>query len=390
MKIESKKLTNYLKGGLGALALTSCLSSSAFAQSSEQRMLNLEQEVQFLSEQLIDLQVENSSEVPINTFDSIKFNLGGFITQTYTVNHAGDFSTDDQFDQTNIELLLSADITEEDRFFASLGYLRQHDFDNEHTLQDVTLRGFGRSINRNPLIIGWWEHTFGNSLAVKAGRFITPWGIINTEHFPPTLQELNQPIFLRPFEGNLTIPNFLNGVEASGGFAEQTISYNAYYGQFSGEPGESVFGGRLTWDIPGDIAVLGGSYQNGVKTGSGEDETYNAFGVDLLLNYNHFGMKAEWYNSSLDIREDEEAFYVQPFVTLGDFILFYRYDSIDLDDTVVPGRDEVEHIVGLNYFFDEKVRLRAQYTFNEYDVDQDSLGQDRDFNQLQFSVTASF
>ena len=151
------------------------------------------------------------------------------------------------------------------------------------------------------------------------------------------MQELNQPIFLRPFEGNLTIPNFLNGVEASGGFAEQTISYNAYYGQFSGEPGESVFGGRLTWDIPGDIAVLGGSYQNGVKTGSGEDETYNAFGVDLLLNYNHFGMKAEWYNSSLDIREDEEAFYVQPFVTLGDFILFYRYDSIDLDDTVVPG-----------------------------------------------------
>jgi len=206
---------------------------------------------------LIDLQVENSSEVPINTFDAIKFNLGGFITQTYTVNHAGDFGTQDQFDQTNIELLLSADITEKDRFFAALGYLRQHDFDNEHTAQDVNSREFGPNQNRNPVIIGWWEHTFTDALAVKAGRFITPWGIINTEHFPPTLMELNQPIYLRPFPGNTIIPDFLNGIEASGGFLDQTLNYNAYYGQFSGEPGESVFGGRLTYAIPGDIGRNG-------------------------------------------------------------------------------------------------------------------------------------
>jgi len=50
--------------------------------------------------------------------------------------------------------------------------------------------------------------------------------------------------------------------------------------------------------------------------------------------------------------------------------LFYRYDSIDLNTDIDDARDEVEHIVGMNYFIDEKIRLRAQYSFNQYDIDQ--------------------
>ncbi len=361
------------------------------------RIAELQKSVADLENELLDLKVQKSSRVGISAFDAMKFDFGGFISQTWTLNHGGDFSSENSFDQTNVELLLSADITEKDRFFSALGYLRQHDFENEHTLEDVDLREFGGNNNRNPAIIAWWRHAFSDTFDVKAGRFITPWGIINVEHFPPTLMELNQPNFLRPFPGNTIVPNFLNGLEAHKSIPTANLDINAYVGNFSGYTGEAITGARLVWSPLGEEVKIGASYQNGVKQFSSSDELggetddrYNAFGVDLFLDYDRYGLKAEWLTSTFDDEGDEEAFYAQPFIRAGDFVFFYRYDFIDLAGNVDAARDEVEHIIGANYFVDENVRLRLQYTVNMYEVDTDFDGEDRDFNQLQASVTASF
>ncbi len=83
-----------------------------------------------LEEQLLEMQLKESGKVPVTAFDSIKLDFGGFITQTFTSNFNGDSPDRSSFDQTNLEILIGADITENHRFFTAVGYLPEDYFKN--------------------------------------------------------------------------------------------------------------------------------------------------------------------------------------------------------------------------------------------------------------------
>lgn len=349
---------------------------------------SLESKVDILETQVADLELLQSQGNPVTTFDSIRLDFGGFITQQFTgiVNSEND---EGSFDQTNVELLIGADVTEKDSFFAALGFLRRSFITMENTAEDVTMREWEDRRNQTPLIIGWYKHEFNDQLDVTLGRFINPWGIINIEHFPPTLMNLSQPQFLRPFGGATIIPNFIDGAQAHGTtyFGDSEFEYYAYIAEFANNAGELLFGGRAAITDPSRVVTVGGNYQHGNR----DDDTYDAFGLDVLVDYEGFGLKTEYIVNTRDDLGDQETFYVQPFYRVGDWLAFYRYDVIDLDDDVdSDASEQEEHILGVNYFYTPTIRLRGEYAFNIYDLENDSLGQDRDFDTVQVSITVSF
>jgi len=168
---------------------------------------------------------------------------------------------------------------------------------------------------------------------------------------------------------------------------ENELEYFAYGANHSASPANFLYGGRAVWNLPDQLASVGLSYQNGDRA---TGDSYNAFGADLRANYDWFGLKTE-YIRAIEDGGDRQSVYAQPSVTYGKWTVFYRFDYIDLDtDATDDASEQIEHVVGLNYLLTPIIRLRGEYIFNDFDQDKDSLGQDRDFHQLQFSTTVSF
>lgn len=314
----------------------------AFPLTAESRDEELLKRLQELEEQVLELQLKETGKAPVTAFDAIKLDFGGFITQTFTSTFNGDSPDRSSFDQTNLEFLVGADITENHRFFTAVGFLRQSDLVNEATATDVSQRRFAPSANRVPGIILWGQHTFSDLFEVTYGRFIDPWGIINIEHFPPVLMSLNQPQYLRNiqpgnlFGGNTIIPNFLNGIMMHGSkfFGNHRAEYYGYTSNFNGQ-GSSDFisGARLAWTLPNRSATLGGSYQNGVRDDATNDH-YDAFGLDFKVKHKGFLLKSEYIYSNIKNRDNRESYYIQPAYKRGDWLVFYRFDFLDLNTTI--------------------------------------------------------
>ena len=368
-----------------------------------------------LEEELLELQLKQSGKTPVTAFDSIRLDFGGFITQTFTSVFAGDGPSRSSFDQTNLELLVGADITENDSFFAAVGFLRQADLVNEASGTDVNGRRFAAHANRTPGIIMWGKHDFDELLDVTYGRMITPWGIINREHFPPVLLNLNQPQYLRNvqpgnlFGGNTFIPNFIDGVQAHGSkfFGDHQAEYFVYVANFDGggtDASDFIAGGRLQWTLPNYLATFGGSYQNGARAAAGGPNKphYDAYGLDVLVNHKGFQMKAEYIrnnerggtssNGNASVAP-KESWYIQPAYTLGKTILFYRWDVIDTNlDIGNDASQQTEHVFGVNYLWAPTIRLRAEYVLNRFDLEKDTSAttRDRDYDNIQLSITTSF
>jgi hypothetical protein len=248
---------------LGALVLLFVFAPPLALAESEDISARLEA----LEEELLELQLKQSEKTPVTAFDSIRLDFGGFITQTFTTVFNGDSPSEASFDQTNLEILIGADVTEKDSFFAAIGFLNQSDLINEATGTNVLTRGFAPYATRVPGIIMWGKHDFNQLLDVTYGRMITPWGIINREHFPPVLLNLNQPQYLRNvqpgnlFGGRTFVPNFMNGVQAHGSkfFGEHQAEYFVYVAQFPGGSGEGasfISGGRLQLALPEELLLL--------------------------------------------------------------------------------------------------------------------------------------
>jgi hypothetical protein len=126
------------------------------------------------------------------------------------------------------------------------------------------------------------------------------------------------------------------------------------------------------------------------------------YGIDAFINHKGFLVKAEY------IRSNErggatgtagpgigpkESWYIQPAYTIGKTILFYRWDVIDTNlDIVQDASEQTEHVFGINYLWAPTIRLRAEYVLNRFDLEKDTSAttRDRDYDNIQLSITTSF
>lgn len=328
----------------------------------------------------------------VGVFDAMSLDLGGFLTQTLTLAH-GDEQTEISPNQTLLEILLRANVTERTSLFTALGWLREADLD----LTDPSRPFFRGQVNRTPQIIAWVNHRFRDAFQLRVGRFVTPHGIINIEHFPPTLLEINQPQFLRPFPGATIFPDFLNGAELHGLLpaGPGVLRYSLFAGMFAPEPNDRIAGLRVAWEWDEGL-TLGFNASHGSRDdGAGPlanfsttpvpsliQNDYDLFGVDLLLDRGRVLWKTELFWSFEHHAENRIGFYTQPAFRLSDrWIAFYRFDFLE------PGQGLVtttEHVLGLNYLPHPLIRIRGAVFLKDY------RGSGNDVTVSQLSATVSF
>jgi len=355
------------------------------------------QRLDALEEQLFDLEERVGDRAVVHAFDGLALDIGGFITQTYTVA-LGEDSNESSPNQTLFELLIKAQVTEDWSIFLAQGFLREADLD----FSDRRNPTFRSSANRVPQIIAWTNYKISDALELQFGRFVTPHGIINIEHFPPVLLDINQPQFLRPFSGATIFPNFLLGGQAHGklfmGADDQDIlQYNAYVGMFAAEPEDVLAGARVAYTFSDLGLTIGANYAHGrrqkgdsslgnlsiVGALSKTTNDYNTVGVDVLIDKGALLWKNElFYSFEENGAEDRIAFYTQPAWRINDkWIAFYRFDFLDPGQGIGEG---IEHMVGVNFLPISTIRLRAVYIFKQFN------NPDEDANIFQLSATISF
>ena len=354
-------------------------------------------QVEDLENQIFEVEAQVGQRSVVHGFDSLSMDLGGFLTQSFSVG-IGEDSTKVSFNQTLFELIAGVQVNEDVSFAAALGWLRESELDVSDRKRP-TFRDFSMRV---PQIIVWANYRYSDAVELQVGRFITPHGIINIEHFPPLLLDHNQPQFLRPFSGATIFPNFVSGGQLHGKFllgkAQQNIlQYNSYVGVFSGgSPDNVTAGGRLgyTWGLSGVTA--GANYGFGRReAGSSRlgsfsivgdksltTNTYHMLGADLRYDKGPLLWKNEVFYSFETGEENRLAFYTQPVWRMNDrWHVFYRFDYLDAGQGI---EESIEHVIGLNFFPHSQVRVRAVFFLKEFERPATKAG------LFQLSTTISF
>ncbi len=410
-----------------SLGLALC-SQSIFAEESdkekikllEQRLEQSEQLLKKLSQQLTELKnkVENTpaleeqderiteledsveeidekvgSRAVVHGFDGLKVDVGGFIHSALTIID-GENSSEASFNRQNFELLIKADLNEDWSAFFAGGFLRESD--DPFILGSRTSPSFN-SVSKSPQIIAWTNYRYNDALNVRMGRFITPHGIINQEHFPAILLDPEQPQFLRPFGGDTLFPNFSTGLQLHGKRfvgkdGANKLDYNIYASNFAGLSNETIFGGRAGLTFGDSGIAVGGNLASGSRVRQGLINDYDLWGIDFLIDKGRLLWKTEIFATDEDAGKDRLGFYTQPALRLNNqWLVFYRYDELDNGGDTVG--DSIENMLGFNYTPSSNIRLRATFTHKTMESGFDRAAiffPEVDADIVQFSGTFSF
>ena len=367
----------------------------AAPDATQAEIARLRERIDGLEAEVVDLADRAGTGSLVRAFDAIELNIGGFMTQTLSVVGGRDDVAVSP-NQTLLEILVSARIHERVSFFTALGFLREADID----LSDPADPDFRPGAVRVPPIIAWTNYRHRDALQLRLGRIVTPAGLINIEHFPPVLLEINQPQFLRPFPGATLFPNFMNGGQLHGTLRsqqrpEEAFGYSVYAGVIDHAPEAIVAGARAEYAWLQHGVTLGANYLGGrrergtgalgsfsiVSARSLQSNRYDMAGIDLLIERGSLLWKSEAFYSFEVGEDDRIGAYTQPAWRFDErWLVFYRFDFLD------PGQDlpsAREHVVGVNYVPIPLVRLRAAAFYKEIESSPDAvLG--------QLSVTFSF
>ena len=355
------------------------------------------------------------SRAIVHAFDAMALDFGGFLHSAFTHIH-GDQGSASSFDRLTFEILLKAQFSRRFSAFFAQAFVRESNLRFTDTFQR-TSPGFGFSGSggvKTPLVIAWANYMQSDNFNIQIGRYITPFGIINIEHFPAILLDTEQPQFLRPFSGDTLFPNFITGAQVHGKLflGEDMLQYNLYTGVYSGSTPEQFYGGvRVGYTLGAFGTTVGLNLGTGKRslrptapdtTTVSKNATFYMYGVDLLIDKGPI----LWKNELFFTDEDKGAggnrigFYTQPAYRATDqWIVFYRYDFLnDGNLQVVPAGggprvhtpgNSTEHVLGLNYLPVPNVRLRVTATWKEFSSGR--LGAPKaDAQIFQLSGTFSF
>ncbi len=385
------------------------------AESIDEKMQNLFDRVEAQEDLLQDIDQKVGSRSLVRAFDATQFDFGGFLHSTFThIN--GEKGSATSFDRLTFELLFKVQFNERFSAFFAQAFIRESNTRFTDTFQR-TSPGFafsGSGGMKTPLVIAWANYRQSDALNIQIGRYITPFGIINIEHFPAILLDPEQPQFLRPFSGDTIFPNFITGAQIHGQlfFADDSLQYNIYTGVFTGSTPEQFYTGirgAYTFSQLGStLGINVGTGKRSLTTTAPEmitpsrNSTFYMYGIDLLIDNGPILWKNEIFFTDEDSRSggNRMAYYTQPAYRINDqWIAFYRYDflndgSLQIAPTSggprlqTPG-NSTEHVFGMNFLPVPNVRLRASFTLKEYSSGR--LGaQNAQAQIFQLSGTFSF
>ena len=361
--------------------------STDFLKVTESRFDELSERIGDVEDVVLDVDERVGSRAVVNAFDAKKLDIGGFLLETLT-HVDGEDGSATSFNRQVFELLVKAELSDKFSMFVAQAFTREA----SPTFTDPEGR---RSPDFNlgtgaPTPIAWANYRHSDAFNVRVGRWVTPHGIINIDHFPAILLDTEQPQFLRPFGGQTIFANFQTGVQVHGkqffGAKGSKLDYAFYVGNFGGNQDNFNAGGRLAYTLADTGFTFGINGAFG-KRAEGINSDYTLFGADLLYDKGPILWKTEYHRTDEDFGEDRTAFYTQPAWRFqDDWFAFYRYDF--LDDGQARG-DRREHVLGLTFNPLPSVRLRGTATFRHFDARGSAFGE-ADARLYQLSTTYSF
>ena len=328
---------------------------------SEVEVSSLEDRVEELETIAVDVDEAIGSRALVSSFDAVSLDIGGFFDTSVTVA-IGEENTDASFNRQVFELLAKARLGPNWELFVAQAFIRNAQ-PSYSDLQQRTTPSFDN--NNSPVetdtVIAWGQYRHSDALNVQFGRFITPHGIINIEHFPALLLDAEQPQFLRPFSGQSVFANFTNGINFHGKkfIGDSHLSYAAYAGVWAGNSTNITFGGRLAYSLGTTGLTFGLNGFSGDRSSTVPRDRFDGGGVDILYDKGRLLWKSEIFTTSENSGGNRFAVYTQPAFRISDnLIAFYRYDYFDRG---TADGETVEHTGGLVFNPIDNVRLRALY-----------------------------
>lgn len=173
------------------------------------------------------------------------------------------------------------------------------------------------------------EYQLNQYLNLRFGRFLTPAGIWNVEHYPPFVTTQLRPLHIRKI-----FPQNSDGIGIYGTDIKNNIliDYSFYLGNGidasgAGDINENkAVGGQVKFHFPIlNETILGLSAYKDVDKSNID---INAYGVDLKVKYDNFTLQSEYAKGEYEDKSEKYGYYVQLIYDISNFSLVYRYDIL--------------------------------------------------------------
>ncbi|MBE9502570.1 MAG: porin [Proteobacteria bacterium] len=339
--------------------LTTIFLFPPFLQADE--VADLKKEVEKLKSRL-EIVEAGQDEIGYQSSDLVS--VSGYADVEYVIDDRSGVS--DGFRTHHFSLLFQKKVSEKWRFFSELEfeYAPKIGEEEKQTITDsggnthdvvVTKNKEGR-IYIEVLTI---DYNYNPYLNLRAGRYLTPAGIWNVEHYTPFVATQEKPQHIQNI-----FPKHMDGVQLFGTVTKNDVvtDYIAYMSNGSGNTGhgdendDKSLGGRLRFKFPLLLRTELGLSTYREKDNA--DTELKAHGVDLNLHWKTFKLQAEYAKGTYDpvsgTDYDRVGYYGQLTYGMGKLETIYRYDWYDANDTVVQG-DKSINTVALHYHFNRSV-----------------------------------
>lgn len=303
--------------------------------------------------------------------------VSGYADSEYiTSDKSGDYS---KFRMHHLSLFFKRELSEQWRVFTELefedGVLLEAASDNK------SLKAANGKLFLEVLSI---EHLYSPYLNFTFGRFFTPAGIWNIDHYPPFVPTQDRPMQVRNI-----FPQLTDGLQLWGAaeLSSAIVSYNLYTGNGEGNTGasdgneEKSLGARVKVKLPMLANLeLGTSF---FKDEDNTDIRKRSYGADVSLQWKTLRFQSEYAKAGLNGLVGDYAkrgLYSQLIYGVQNWDFIYRYDwydpksDKDHDGTTI-------NTVALNYHFTPTVVGKAEHHMVSI---EDPLGED--YNKTILSI----
>ncbi len=304
--------------------------------------------------------------------------IGGYVDTEYIITDKK--GSDDRFRIHHLSLIFKKQLNDRWSFFSEV------EFEDAPYLEGPEDAGGALKKDQGKILVEavYLDVSARPDLSLRAGRFFTPAGIWNVDHYPPFVPTQERPQHIRKI-----FPQFVDGAQAFGSkvLNEYKADYHIYVGNGFGEPGNSdsnqdkAVGGRfvLSHLSFADLAVG----LSGFMGKDNDDTMRNSYGFDFKFQVKGLKVQGEYAFAKLDpvasAEFDRTGWYAQFIYSTRKFSYIYRYDLYEADSTT-PSETSI-NTVAINYHFTPKIvgKVEGHWFYPEAS---------EDFYKTIFSVAA--
>ena len=218
-----------------------------------------------------------------------------------------------------------------------------------------------------------FDYKWKPEATIRVGRFMTPIGIWNEDHYSPFVSTQDRPMHIEQI-----FPGTTNGIGILGttSLGSTFLNYNLYTGNGSDAPGESdnnnnkAVGARGTFVFSDFHHLEAGLslYKDTLEDGS--DKTVN--GLHMKLREGPWAVQMEYAAGKEDplagSETESKGAYIQPQYTMDKWTFGYRYDLYDTDSGDSSTKTEnIDNVVYVNYRVLPHLVLKAEHHMYSYD-----------------------